>query len=234
MTTEAAETATVSGLLLVDKPAGVTSHDAVDVARRAYGERSIGHLGTLDPFATGLLVLLFGRATRLATFIDNEPKVYEATIHFGSETDTDDVTGAVVRTAPLPSPERIAECIATLTGDIDQVPPTYSAKKVAGQPAYRAARAGGQVDLAPARVHVHAWNVHSLSERALNATIVCGGGTYIRALARDLGRLAGSAAHLEALRRTRSGDFDVCDAAPLAQLRSAELPRVRPLKIVPE
>lgn len=234
MTADAADTAAVSGLLLVDKPAGVTSHDVVDVARRAYGERSIGHLGTLDPFATGLLVLLFGRATRLATFIENEPKIYEATIHFGSETDTDDVTGAVVRTAALPTPQRVRECIPSLTGEIDQTPPAYSAKKVAGQPAYRAARAGEQVDLKPARIHVHQWNVHALTERALTATIVCGAGTYIRALARDLGRLAGSAAHLEMLRRTRSGEFDVRDAAPLEQLRSAERPRVRHLRIVAE
>ncbi len=234
MTPEAAETTTVSGLLLVDKPAGVTSHDVVDVARRAYGERSIGHLGTLDPFATGLLVLLLGRATRLATFVENEPKVYQATIHFGTETDTDDVTGAVVRTAPLPSPERIMDCIPSLTGDIDQTPPAYSAKKIAGQPAYRAARAGEHLDLTPARIHVHQWHVHSVTESALAATITCGGGTYVRALARDLGRLAGSAAHLETLRRTKSGEFDVRDASPLAQLRSAELPRVRHLRIVPE
>ncbi len=130
---EAVTTATYSGLLLVDKPAGITSHDVVDIARRVYGERSIGHLGTLDPFATGLLVLLLGRATRLATFIDNEPKVYDATIRFGEETDTGDPTGDVIRTAALPSRDAVLSAIPSLTGVIPQVPPEFSAKKVRGR-----------------------------------------------------------------------------------------------------
>lgn len=222
-----------SGLLLVDKPAGVTSHDVVDVARRAYGERSIGHLGTLDPFATGLLVLLFGRATRLATFIGNEPKSYDATIAFGSETDTDDVTGTTTTTAPLPERDRVLAGIAQLTGEIEQVPPAYSAKKVAGRVAYDAARDGAPLALTPARVVVHEWAVRSLSDDALEAAITCGSGTYIRALARDLGRLAGSAAHLTTLRRTRSGEFDVVDATPLDQLRSSP-PPLRRLRIAVE
>src|SRR3954463_1200038 len=130
----------VEGLLLVDKPAGMTSHDVVQCVRRIYGERSIGHLGTLDPFATGLLVLLLGRATRLATFIDNEPKVYEATIGFGSETDTDDATGTVIRTAPAPREADVKAAITALSGDISQVPPAYSAKSVDGTRDYNAAR----------------------------------------------------------------------------------------------
>lgn len=222
-----------SGLLLVDKPAGVTSHDAVDVARRAYGERSIGHLGTLDPFATGLLVLLFGRATRLATFIDNEPKGYDATITFGAETETDDVTGITVATAPLPERERVLAAVAQLTGEIEQTPPAYSAKKVGGRVAYDAARSGQPLALAPARVVVHRWTVRALTGDALQASITCGGGTYIRALARDLGRAAGSAAHLTALRRTRSGSFDVADATPLDALRSSP-PPLRRLRVVVE
>lgn len=222
-----------SGLLLVDKPAGMTSHDVVDVARRAYGERSIGHLGTLDPFATGLLVLLFGRATRLATFIENEPKTYDATIAFGAETDTDDVTGSVTVEAPLPDRESVLMGIQRLTGEIEQVPPAYSAKKVAGRVAYDAARDGDPLTLGPARVVVHEWAVRSLTPETLASTITCGGGTYIRALARDLGRLAGSAAHLTALRRTRSGDFDVVDATPLDALRSAP-PPLRRLRIAVE
>lgn len=233
-TAEAAETAAVSGLLLVDKPAGITSHDVVDIARRAYGERSIGHLGTLDPFATGLLVLLLGRATRLATFIDNEPKIYEATIHFGAETDTDDVTGTVTRSAPPPARERILECLKLLTGEIEQTPPAFSAKKIAGEPAYRMARAGEEVKIAPAMVHVHEWKIRSLTDTVLEAAITCGGGTYIRALARDLGRLTGSAAHLAWLRRTNSGAFDVADASSIEQLRAPQPPRVRPLRIVAE
>lgn len=222
-----------SGLLLVDKPAGMTSHDVVDVARRAYGERSIGHLGTLDPFATGLLVLLFGRATRLATFIENEPKRYDATIAFGAETDTDDVTGETTATAPRPERERVLAAIAELTGEIDQVPPAYSAKKVAGRVAYDAARDGEPLTLAPARVNVHSWDVRALTPDTLEASISCGGGTYIRALARDLGRITGSAAHLTALRRTRSGAFDVADATPLDALRTSP-PPLRRLRIAVE
>ncbi|MGH8164601.1 MAG: tRNA pseudouridine(55) synthase TruB, partial [Rhodanobacteraceae bacterium] len=206
----------------------------VDVARRAYGERSVGHLGTLDPFATGLLVLLFGRATRLASFIDNEPKVYDAAICFGQETDTGDPTGDVIRTAPAPSERAILAAIPLLTGNILQVPPEFSAKKVAGAPAYRAARAGESVVLAPAPVTVHEWIVNSFAGNELNVSISCGGGTYVRALARDLGRACDSAAHLTALRRVRSGEFDVADAASMDDLRATPLPRLRSLRIVAE
>ena len=137
-----AEGRPIDGILLVDKPAGMTSHDVVSVARRALGTRRIGHAGTLDPFATGLLVLLVGNATRLLPLLDGEPKVYEATIVFGSETDTDDVTGTVVATSALPDVARVADGIASLTGTIDQVPPAYSAKQVEGRRAYDAARRG--------------------------------------------------------------------------------------------
>jgi tRNA pseudouridine55 synthase len=229
-----ADGSSVSGLLLVDKPAGITSHDVVDIARRAYDERSIGHLGTLDPFATGLLVLLLGRATRLATFIENEPKVYDATICFGEETDTGDPTGDVIRTAPAPERQTIIDAIPSLTGDIHQIPPEFSAKKVFGAPAYRAARAGESVVLAPASVTVQEWRIASLDRNELNVSITCGGGTYIRALARDLGRACGSAAHLGSLRRTRSGEFDVMDAATIDDLRSTPLPRVQQLRVVAE
>ena len=132
------------GLLLVDKPAGVTSHDVVQIVRRAYGERSIGHLGTLDPFATGLLILLVGRSTRLATFIVTEPKVYEADDRFGAETDTDDCTGSVIREAGVPSDAAIDAAIPSLTGTIMQVPPAYSAKSVDGTRAYDAATTGNR------------------------------------------------------------------------------------------
>jgi tRNA pseudouridine55 synthase len=219
------------GLVLADKPAGMTSHDVVDVVRRAYGERSVGHLGTLDPFATGLLVLLIGRSTRLANFIDDEPKEYEAVMVFGSETDTDDRTGAATRTAPLPEDAAVREAIGALTGEIEQVPPAYSAKQVEGRRAYAAARAGVALELPPARVRVYEWRVRSLTSARVEATITCSGGTYIRALARDLGRAAGSAAHLESLRRTRVGGFRVEDAATLEQLRSAP-PPVRRLRVV--
>jgi tRNA pseudouridine55 synthase len=205
----------VEGLLLVDKPAGMTSHDVVQHVRRIYGERSIGHLGTLDPFATGLLVLLLGRATRLANFLDIEPKVYDATVGFGSETDTDDSTGTVIRSAPLPAEADIRASLTTLTGTISQIPPAYSAKSVDGTRAYDAARRGKPLELEPVEVQVHSWEVREVRPDSLSATITCSGGTYIRALARDLGRLTSSAAHLTALRRSRIGPFDVKDAATL-------------------
>ncbi|MGI8617643.1 MAG: tRNA pseudouridine(55) synthase TruB [Gemmatimonadaceae bacterium] len=215
------------GLLLVDKPAGITSHDVVDRVRRAYGERSVGHLGTLDPFATGLLIVLVGRATRLATFLDIEPKVYDAVIAFGTETDTDDATGAVTRSAPPPSEADVRAAIVTLTGVIQQVPPAYSAKKVAGKRAYEAARSGEVMELAPATVVVHRWDPGTFTGDMLAATITCGGGTYIRALARDLGRASGSAAHLGALRRTRTGNFDVADAVSADLLGNSPPPLKR-------
>ncbi len=203
------------GLLLVDKPAGVTSHDVVQIVRRAYGERSIGHLGTLDPFATGLLVLLIGHSTRLATFMQTDPKVYRATIRFGAETDTDDCTGTVVREAAPPSTAAVHQAIPDLTGKIRQVPPAFSAKSVDGVRAYDAARRGEALELQPAEVEVSGWQIDAERDGEIDVTITCGTGTYIRALARDLGRMTGSAAYLTSLRRLRSGPFDVSDAPTL-------------------
>lgn len=223
--------APAEGLLLVDKPAGMTSHDVVLLVRRVYGERSIGHLGTLDPFATGLLILLLGRSTRLATFIETEPKVYEATIRFGSETDTDDSTGTVIREAALPSPVEVSAAIPSFTGRISQVPPAYSAKSVDGTRAYDAARRGEPIDLPPVEVNVIEWDVRAVRPHELDVTITCGTGTYIRALARDLGRATGSAAHLSSLRRVRSGEFDVSDAATIEQMKKSA-PAVRGLRVV--
>jgi tRNA pseudouridine55 synthase len=216
------ETRPIDGLLLVDKPAGITSHDVVSVARRALGTRRIGHAGTLDPFATGLLVLLVGNATRLLPYLDGEPKVYEATIAFGCETDTDDVTGNVTVTESLPDADRVREAVAQLTGEIDQVPPAYSAKQVEGQRAYAAARRGTALDLPLVRVVVHEWSIRELTPSHMLATITCGGGTYIRALARDLGRACGSAAHLASLRRTGSGTFHVASAASVDALKAGD------------
>jgi tRNA pseudouridine55 synthase len=223
-----AERPPIDGLLLVDKPAGVTSHDVVASARRALGERRIGHAGTLDPFATGLLVLLLGRATRLLPYIDGEPKVYDATIRFGAETDTDDGTGAPTRTAELPDESRVRAAIALLIGEIEQLPPAFSAKQVGGQRAHAAARRGRTLALPPARVTVFAWQVHAFRDGDLTATISCGSGTYIRALARDLGRMTDSAAHLATLRRTRSGPFDVAEAVGLDVLPDRGAAAVRP------
>lgn len=219
---------TVDGLLLVDKPAGMTSHDAVALARRALGTRRIGHTGTLDPFATGLLVLLAGRATRLARWASGEPKVYEATIRFGTATDTDDATGVATASAPVPALDAIESAIHSLTGAIAQRPPAFSAKQVAGVRAYDAARAGEPLELEPAQVEVHRWEILAWEAPDLRVRITCGGGTYIRALGRDLGELTGSAAHLVALRRLRSGAFDVGTAVPAGAI-DRETP-VRPLR----
>jgi tRNA pseudouridine55 synthase len=218
------------GLLLIDKPAGVTSHDVVAIARRALGERRIGHAGTLDPFATGLLVLLVGRATRLLPYLDGEPKVYEARIQFGAETDTDDATGRVTRQAPVPIRADVDAAITALTGAIDQEPPAFSAKQVEGQRAYAAARRGAPLALAPSRVTVHSWEVTRRATDSIDAVITCSGGTYIRALARDLGRRASSAAHLATLRRTRSGSFSIDDACSLDELRAGRCAVLPPLR----
>jgi tRNA pseudouridine55 synthase len=180
-------------------------------------------------------VLLFGRSTRLATFIDVEPKVYEATVRFGVETDTDDLAGAPVRSGPVPAADAVRRAVVELTGEIDQVPPAYSAKHVpgGGGRAYAAARRGDVVTLAPARVTVHRWEVRALGEDTADVTVTCGSGTYIRALARDLGRLVGSAAHLTALRRTRIGAFDIANAWPLAAIISVDSPPpLRSLRVI--
>ena len=225
------------GLLLVDKPAGVTSHDVVNVARRALGERRVGHAGTLDPFATGLLVVLAGRSTRLIPHVSGDPKVYEATIRFGAETDTEDLLGAVVREAPPPDEASVRAAMPALTGWLEQVPPAYSAKRVKGRRAYDLAREGVAVVLAPSRVRVDAFELlawrHCATVEA-DVRVTCGGGTYIRSLARDLARAVGGAAHLSALRRVRSGAFDVADATSLTQLRDGEVGLRPALDALPE
>ena len=222
-------TAEASGLLLVDKPAGITSHDVVAIVRRAVGSRRVGHAGTLDPFATGLLVVLTGRGTRLIPYIDAEPKVYDATIRFGIETDTDDSTGRSVRESEPPNDAAIDAAVARLTGEIEQIPPAYSAKQVSGVRAYAAARRGTALELQAARVTVHEWWLANRVGPELRARITCSGGTYVRALARDLGRLSNSAAHLSALRRIRSGPFAIEDAVSIPDLRAASF-RMRPLR----
>jgi len=217
-------TTDVAGLVLVDKPAGMTSHDVVAVVRRATGAKRAGHGGTLDPFATGLLVVLLGRATRLIPHMQGEPKVYDATIRLGEETDTDDSTGVVVRRADLPDDAAVSRAVGQLTGVIEQLPPAYSAKSVDGVRAYAAARRGAPLELSPVSVVVHEWEMGPRAGDDLHARITCGGGTYVRALARDLGRASGSAAHLTALRRLRSGAFSVDDASTLDELGAVRPP----------
>lgn len=205
---------TGDGFLLVDKPAGISSHDAVARVRRGRGGVRAGHTGTLDPFATGLLVVALGAATRLIRFVPSEPKVYRATIAFGHETDTDDATGHPLGQRPLPDEASIRAALPRLTGQLSQVPPAYSARHVEGRRAYQMAREGVAPVLAPALVTVHSWAIESLTPASLTVTITCGTGTYVRSLARDLGRLCGSAAHCATLRRTRIGPFDVARAVP--------------------
>ncbi len=213
--------------MLIDKPEGMTSHDVVAIARRATGTRRIGHAGTLDPFATGLLVLLVGRVTRLLPYVDGEPKVYDATIAFGTETTTDDCTGSVTHMAAPPTQAQIMAVLPTLTGWIAQLPPAYSAKQLDGVRAYAAARRGNALALAPVRVFIEAWKILAQRDDAVDVRIRCGGGTYIRALARDLGRGTGSAAHLACLRRVSSGPFDVANAMTIARLREG------PVRLLP-
>lgn len=208
----------MDGMLLVDKPAGVSSHDIVARARRAARTKRVGHAGTLDPFATGLLVLAIGHATRLLPYLDAEPKVYEARFRFGSETDSDDATGLTTVTAAAPNWTGLSAAIATLTGAIQQIPPSYSAKHVDGERAYKKARRGEEVALKPVDVVVHEWRVVSQSENSLDVVIRCKGGTYVRALARDLGRALNSAAHCETLRRLQSGRCDVSNAVESSSL----------------
>jgi tRNA pseudouridine55 synthase len=208
----------------VDKPAGVSSHDVVNAVRRATGERRVGHAGTLDPFATGLLVVLVGRATRLAQYVRDEPKRYDARVQFGAETETEDLDGAVTREAPLPSREALEAAALTLVGEITQVPPAYSAKRIDGKRAYAMARTGEAVVLAPVTVRVHALTLDTFDEgpggvASCRMTVSCGGGTYVRSLARDLARAAGSAAHLTALRRHAAGEFDLGRSVTLERVR---------------
>jgi len=220
------------GLLLVDKPAGITSHAVVDRARRVLGTRRIGHAGTLDPFATGLLVLLVSRATRLVPFLDAEPKVYRARIRFGARTTTDDREGEVIAESPPPEQVVVERAIASLTGHLLQRPPAFSAKQVGGVRAYAAARRGEPLTLEPVGVTVHEWRVLHREGADLDVEIMCSGGTYVRALARDLGEATGSAAHLAELRRLRSGRFDVADAFPLDAIEEGRFELLAPTAAV--
>ena len=208
------------GILLVDKPSGITSHAVAERARQVLGTRRVGHAGTLDPFATGLLILLVGRATRLVSYLDNEPKLYRATIRFGTRTATDDPEGEVIAEAALPSDSAIDNAIARLTGHLLQRPPIFSAKKVSGVRAYAAARRGEPLTLEPVAVTVHGWKTLKRSGADLEVEIECSGGTYVRALARDLGEITESAAHLAVLRRERSGRYRATDGISMDTLMS--------------
>jgi tRNA pseudouridine55 synthase len=218
---------TPSGLVLVDKPAGLTSHDVVARTRRLAGTRRVGHAGTLDPMATGVLVLGVERATRLLGHLALTDKTYDATIRLGVSTVTDDAEGEVVTTASAAhlQDDEIRAAVGRMTGAIQQVPSSVSAIKVDGKRAYAKVRAGDTVELAARPVTVHSFDVHATRRTGdvvdLDTTVVCSSGTYVRALARDLGAALGVGGHLTALRRTRVGPYDVADARTLEQLESS-------------
>lgn len=207
----------MDGLLLIDKPAGPTSHDAVARLRRTSGERRIGHTGTLDPLASGLLVLICGRATRLAAFLHGADKTYDATIRLGVATDTDDAEGAPLgpEAAALPDDAAVDVALASFVGRFEQTPPQFSAKKIGGRKAYELAREDRPVTLAPVDVEVHALTRLGREGGLVRLRLTASSGFYVRALARDLGERLGCGGHLSALRRTRVGAFDIADAVAL-------------------
>jgi tRNA pseudouridine55 synthase len=201
----------VDGVLVVDKPGGPTSHDIVDRVRRALGTRRVGHTGTLDPFATGVLPVCVGRATRLARFLSGGEKEYVATVRLGFATTTDDRTGEPLG-PPVPvetTPEALRAALHGLVGSFDQVPPAFSAKHVGGRRLYELARRGETVPRSATPVTVHALRLLAREGDTIEISVRCSAGTYVRALARDLGERLGTGGHLTALRRTRSGPFDL-------------------------
>jgi tRNA pseudouridine55 synthase len=207
------------GVLVVDKPQGLTSHDVVAVARRLLGESRIGHTGTLDPLATGVLPLAIGRATRLVRFLSSSDKDYDATIRFGVTTDTYDVTGTETsRTGRAPDRDALLRALDALRGDYMQAPPAYSAKKVQGKRAYDLARAQQSVMLASVPVRVARVELLEFAQFSARVTLTCSAGFYVRSFAAALGELTGTGAALEALRRTRSGEFSLQDAIGLDAL----------------
>jgi tRNA pseudouridine55 synthase len=228
----------MDGILIIDKPAGLTSHDVVARVRRALKEKRVGHTGTLDPFATGALVMLVGRATRLAQFLSGDEKEYEAVIRFGYATDTGDATGQPKPAATNPEPphddtnlwtdDEIEAALQGLRGERLQTPPMYSAKKVQGQKLYELARRGEEIERKAVPVHLHQLEAlptnglllkqNADGTRDLAVRVVCSAGTYIRVLAEEVAARLGTTAHLARLRRTRAGQFHLGDAVPLDQL----------------
>jgi tRNA pseudouridine55 synthase len=217
-----------TGVLPVDKPAGPTSHDVVMATRRALRTRRVGHTGTLDPFASGLMLLCVGAATRIAQYLTGLPKTYRAVIRFGAATDTDDRTGQPVAVsdswrslnAPL-----IREALETFTGDLMQLPPVFSAKKVGGVAMHRLARRGSAPAPKPSPVRIDRIELIDLDLPDATIEIDCSAGTYVRSVARDAGTALGTCAHLAELRRTRIGRHHVDDAVPAARLDDAEAVR---------
>lgn len=211
-----------SGFLVVDKPAGWTSHDVVDAARRWFGTRRVGHLGTLDPQATGVLPLAVRDATKLVPFVSSDPKAYRGTIRLGVETDTLDGDGRVVARseAPLPDEAAVRQVLAGFVGEHEQVPPMYSAVKQGGVPLYRRARRGEQVERTPRKVRIDAITLLAYHPPDVEFEVQCSPGTYVRVLAAEVGQRLGCGAFLQALCRLRSGPFELAQAAPADRLEA--------------
>jgi tRNA pseudouridine55 synthase len=212
----------ISGVLVIDKPVGLTSHDVVQIVRRGTNIRRAGHTGTLDPRASGVLVVLLGPAVRLSEYVSASDKRYQAIVRLGESTDTYDGEGQILSVSPVDiSEEHFKEVLSHYVGEIEQVPPPYSAVKVQGKKAYDIARDGETPDLKPRKIIVH--NLDLLEWEAPEAVIdvFCSSGTYVRSLAHDLGKELGCGAHLIGLRRTKSGQFTLRDAVPLRKLRDA-------------
>ncbi len=210
----------MNGILLVDKPIGPTSFDVVRTIRRTMGLRKVGHAGTLDPLASGLLVVCLGQGTRLVPYLMDSEKRYLATLALGTQTDTDDSTGREIATAPIPlvGEELLATILMDFTGVISQVPPRFSALKKDGEAMYKKARRGEDIAPAPRNVTIHSISITRVSKTEIGLDIRCGKGTYIRSLARDLAKALGTEGHLSYLRRTFTSGFDVVDAVHMDHL----------------
>jgi len=210
----------LDGAILVDKPAGLTSHDVVDAIRRQFGIKKVGHCGTLDPNATGLLIIVLGRGTKLSERLMGDDKVYEGTVKFGEATDSHDADGELTGSLPVMpmTLEQLNEEAATFIGDQMQVPPMVSAIKKNGVPLYKLARQGLEVEREPRLIHIYNFRFTEYAEPLGKFRVACTKGTYIRSLAHDLGQKLGCGAHLTALRRCASGKFEVADALPLKAL----------------
>ncbi|MBS1723241.1 MAG: tRNA pseudouridine(55) synthase TruB [Armatimonadetes bacterium] len=213
------------GVLLINKPPGITSHDVVQQVRRKLNTRRVGHAGTLDPIATGLLVIAVGPATRFLQYLPLEPKEYECTFLFGQETSTYDAEGEVTSQCDVPDDlgERVTAALPRLRGPIEQLPPLYSAVKKAGKPLYAYARKGEEVEREPRRVFVETFETLNLKPPQGEFRIVCSGGTYVRTLAQDLGQAVGCGAHVVELQRTRVGRFDIDDSVELENVTESAL-----------
>src|SRR5215475_11803305 len=212
----------MDGVLIIDKPEGITSHDVVQAIRKKFGISKVGHLGTLDPMATGVLPVAVGKATRIAQFIPNAPKEYEGEIRFGFATNTYD-RGGTPTTSERPVEGNIEHAMKGLTGTLDQIPPPFSAKKIGGAPAYKLARKNRAVTMAATRVEVREFAMVAFDPPLMKFRVICSPGTYIRSLAHDLGQQLGCGAHLTALRRTRSGEFWIAQAVPMNRLSASNL-----------